>query len=688
MKKTIFINFLIFLSFFTSQAQISTLTEALKDAKIYKTEPGITVIVAQNKLDSSSYVSVCYDVKSYLKKSKKGIELLIPELQISNLNGVEQDEFKAILSRQNISLKANRNHLFLTQKQGNIDTAIWMLANFVLFPDFENEDLIRAKQKQLNRLFPPKISPHLYIKNIAHAAYYGDKHPEGELYDKAKTKSISLNDIKTYYAKHYLHSKLYISVLSNENPDSVFQKIKDNFINYQYQKTEDVDFKTTGLAKFNRIYFHQIPDTITGNATYLSLLSPVKNTETKNKISTDLLNTILGAYKSGRFYKRMIAEEHVAEFVYADISGGEFDFSAVFQPSDLDKVLEYYKEEILKVQNEKVSSAEMTVARNILKSDFIRGLKSPENLLEILCKIEKKESDAAFYADYLTRLENVSENDIKQVAQKYLQVEPYVAAVLGREKQVKNEFYAVAESTETVIMRDNKEFEIIPYGFSVKDIILRYLEKVNPVPPKKGQYIRLKGIYDFGAKKSAVMQEIIRKDKKYVSSFTFMSDSGQQISVKKEARLGNRIWMLDNKDTTEVLSPDYNGIITRSYGFPELEYDYDNIKVEFMELLTFGDEEVYKIRVSYPYNLVRYDYFEKKSALKYKSEFYELRADKSEKYLQTIEISDYRKIPKTKNSYIPYKKRIITPDYTADFELIRIDYNYRVPKHAFDLPKP
>ncbi len=673
----------------TLSSQIQRITQSLEDAKRLTTTNGISVIIAQNTSDSAHYLSLCYDIAPHRKSNQKGIEFILADIFQTGGGNLKNERLIQFSDTNAVKIFANPSKINIYQHKNDIDSAIFLLSQIYFYPNYEVDNFNKIRQNQLVNLFPPMVSPNKYITDIARFSLYGDVHPKGEMPDKDRVSKLNVLDLKNYYTKYYAKSKIHIAVITPDNADSVFQKINTYFSTYTYLEQIPEKFPEIAQPEHNKIYFHEIPDTITGNATYLSLVYPLKKeVEQKDNHAVTMLMKILGAHKSGRFYKRMISEENVSEFVFSTIENGEFDFSAIFKPADLDKLLKFYNEEISKIKTEKVGSAELNVAFNLLKSDFIDDLKEPAFLLSFLCNVSHDELPADYFSDYLDGLQKIDGSDIQSVAQTYLQNEPYVCAVLGKELQVKNEFYAVAESTETVIMREQKPVEIIPYGFSSKNIIVKYLEAVQPVIPDEGQYLQLQGIYDFGSHKSVVRQEIYRKKQNYVSKFTFVTDSAKLIEFKKEARCGNGIWSVSGSDSSEVLSADYHGIITRSYGFQELEYDYKHITVDFIELINVSGKEFYKVKIRYPYGIVCYDYFDKETSLKTKSEYFSFNEANEELFLQTIEISDYRRIPKTKNSLIPYKKRIITREYKADFELIKINYDAKIPKHTFDMPNP
>ncbi len=684
--KTTLIIILLALSLGLS-AQINRITESIEHAKLYTLPNGIKLNIAQNVTDSAHYVMLCFDINPHQKKHKKGIEYILSDIFETGSSATKYERLENTKLVNKLTLRASPKSLYISQSKNNIDTSLQLLSEIFFTPNLDSDNFNRVKQSALEYLFPPMLSPNVYITDIAAMSLFGTEHPQGEMPEKNKLAKLTVTDLKNYYTEYYLNSHFTIAVISPDNPDSIFNKLTQKFAAYSYKPRETDKINLNPTITHNKIYFHEIPDTIIGNATYLGLIYPIKTISEAEIAAASMLQKLLSAHKSGRLYKRLIAEENVAEYVFSQVKNDVFVFSAIFKPVDLDKVLRFYGEEIIKLQNEKASNSEITVTFNLLKSDFIDDLKNPQFLLNMLCNTANNIIKPDFLSNYLANLQKVDAGDVQKAAQNILRPSPYVCAVLGKENQVKNEFYAVAESTETVIMREQKEAEIIPLGFSSKNIIIKYLETVNPVKPDKGQYLLLQGTYNFGDKNSTVKQEIFRKKQNYLSSLTFVNDSAKQIPMRKEARSGNLIWYVEGKDTSEVLSADYHSIISKSYGFPELEYDYKNITVDFTELITENGSEIYKVRIKYPYKIVVYDYFDKQTSLKIRSDYYTCDENNTETYQQTITMSDYKKVPRTKNSYIPYKKSIKASNYHAEYELLRIDYNYNIPKDIFMTPK-
>ncbi len=155
----------------------------------------------------------------------------------------------------------------------------------------------------------------------------------------------------------------------------------------------------------------------------------------------DMVESILIRGRSSRLKRFLIQQEGAAESIDIrnGLPGNRYpNLFTIFAspktpcpPETLERLI-YGEIERLKV--EEVSPEELGKTKNLLRADYIRGLSSNEGLAEKLSYFEAMTGDYRYMTTYLTNMDAVTADDIRQAAAKYLTAENRTVGILIPEK--------------------------------------------------------------------------------------------------------------------------------------------------------------------------------------------------------------------------------------------------------------
>lgn len=146
-------------------------------------------------------------------------------------------------------------------------------------------------------------------------------------------------------------------------------------------------------------------------------------------IALDLMTMILGGGESSRIYRRVVAEEQSAVMAMAGNMNLEQDgvigTGAILSPigGNAKKALTAITEEIEKMQTELVSDAELEKARNQMLASLVTESLTVESKASALGSAAVLEGDVSRINTRLERIRSVSPEDIRRVAQTYLDMD-------------------------------------------------------------------------------------------------------------------------------------------------------------------------------------------------------------------------------------------------------------------------
>jgi predicted Zn-dependent peptidase len=141
----------------------------------------------------------------------------------------------------------------------------------------------------------------------------------------------------------------------------------------------------------------------------------------------DLIDQILGDGRSSRLYRSLVLEKKIAASVSTatGIPGSRLPNLFVIEASPLteentEEVIRSIDDEIVRIRDEGVTEKELEKAKNRLRVDLLWRLKTNEGLASELSHFDLIAGDWRYLAGYLDKIEGFSVDDVKRVADKYL----------------------------------------------------------------------------------------------------------------------------------------------------------------------------------------------------------------------------------------------------------------------------
>ncbi|MFN3739044.1 MAG: M16 family metallopeptidase [Thermodesulfovibrionales bacterium] len=233
-------------------------------------------------------------------------------------------------------------------------------------------------------------------------------------------KSITREDLFSYYRKFYTPSNAFIIVAGDVNPEEILKKIKDAFENIPSENIPQRDFTEEPPQRGEkRIYLKKEAE-----VPYLLIAYHVPGFPHEDAAGLDILSAILTG-KSGRLYKKIISEKKLAASVDASYSGFNrfpylFFFDGVpLQGKDIQELEKAIYDVIDEIKNSPPSERELEKAKNQIEAAFIMEMDSVYSMARLIGTFELL---GGWYLKdkYLDAIRAVTPEDIQRVARKYL----------------------------------------------------------------------------------------------------------------------------------------------------------------------------------------------------------------------------------------------------------------------------
>ncbi len=149
-----------------------------------------------------------------------------------------------------------------------------------------------------------------------------------------------------------------------------------------------------------------------------------------------MLNTILGGYFGSRLMSNIREYKGYTYGIGSMISSLRHDgmfviASEVGNDVTLPAITEVYHE-ISRLQNELVPKDELRLVKNYLHGSFLRGADGPFALAELVKAASDFGLGMDFYHHYLETIKNVTAEEIRDLAVKYLQPDSLIRLIVGK----------------------------------------------------------------------------------------------------------------------------------------------------------------------------------------------------------------------------------------------------------------
>jgi len=323
----------------------------------------------------------------------------------------------------------------------DIDLALNLLSDILLNPVFSQEEFEREKELTLAGLQEEKDDP----STIASEAFYRflfEKNPYAHPVDgtEPSVKNITREDVVNFYKKYFVPQYSILTLVGDFSSQTVKQKVETALAGWQKSNTNLAKIPAPAKFKGRKLLIVEKPD-VTQTQIRIGNISVPRNNP--DYFPLVVANAILG----GGFSSRLVNEIRVNQGLTYGVSSrfsmfketGAYVISTFTKNITTRKTIDVALAEVKKFREKGVSQDELQGAKNYLKGLFPLRLETPEALASQITDIEFYNLDSKFVDTYIQKIEAVSLDDIKRVANKYFDYQDVVFVVVTNPKETRKD---------------------------------------------------------------------------------------------------------------------------------------------------------------------------------------------------------------------------------------------------------
>lgn len=425
-----------------------------QDVEVYERENGHKIILAHKEgglVNVSSWVRTGSINEDDINN---GISHFLEHLMFKGTHKYKAGEFDRILEAKGAIVNAAtwKDYTFyyvtLPKGENNKDfyDAIELHADMMIDPVLPSEEI--GKEFNLNdKNVTDKRERHVVIEEIRMRAdqpwtkvyntvnrnmYTSHPYKRDVIGTAEIISQVSQQTIMNYYKKHYTPNNITTIIVGEFDHEDILNRVIKEFDFKGRENYQNPQYKIDTPTQETKYIENQAQ--INSSFMMFGYLGPVAK-NLKETILLDMLSIILGDGASSRLNQNLI--EKVDNPVFSMINsehyifkdGSNFFVQANFKPDKKDEAIELVKQELEKIKFD-ITEKEFNKAIKKTKAKFAYNAETVSEIGENIGYYMTVCNDLSLIEDYISTLENITIEDVQNIAKKYLDINNATISIL------------------------------------------------------------------------------------------------------------------------------------------------------------------------------------------------------------------------------------------------------------------
>jgi zinc protease len=411
---------------------------SFKDPVTFTMPNGMTVMVVENHKLGKVRANLSIDAGPITEGKKAGTLDLMGGMLGEGTTNMNKEAFdKAVdIIGADVSLFSSGGAASALTR--HFEKAFMLMADGLKNPSFPQDAFDKLKAQTLTGLKANEKSAAAISSRVWNALAYGKNTAQGEFTTEETVKGITLDDVKASYKKYITPSRSYLTIVGDITPAAAKALVAKAFTNWKGNKLElEVIPSVKNLDK-TEIDFIDLPTAVQGELNVGNVLSnPMGG---KDYHALLLANQILGGGAESKLFMNLREKHGYTYGAYSSIGSGRFPAlfrgGAAVRTDKVDSAATELIKEILNMRDGKITEEELASAKAKYNGGFALGMEDPSRAASYASNILINNLPKDFYKTYLQKINAVTINDIKNVSKNYLSESNSRIVIVGNGKKI------------------------------------------------------------------------------------------------------------------------------------------------------------------------------------------------------------------------------------------------------------
>jgi len=500
MKKQLIFLMVLFLTGATAIAQIdrSVMPTSGPTPEINLGEPytfelknGLQVLVVTDKKLPTLSMSLDLNNPPIFEGQKAGVQSLAGAMLGKGSTETPKEEFNEKVDFLGAFISVRTSGGFVSTLSKYKEEVFALFAEAAFQPNFTQKELDFEKSQAVESLKQGENSAAAIAGKVRGALVYGKNHPAGEFSTEETINSVTLEDVKKFYADYFQPSNGYLIITGDIEKKEAKKLVKRHFGDWKKGMAPKPVLPELADVNETQINLIDVPNAVQTELAVMSL-SELKMSN-PDYYAVLVANYVFGG-SFGSYLNMNLREANGYTYGARSNIGtgrnykGTFMASAKVRNEVTDSaVVETFKE-LNRIRDEYVEDEMLATAKAKYLGNFIMQSEDKSVVADRAISIKKNELDEDFYKNFIANIDKVTKEDVKRVANKYLSPDNLRIVLVGKAGDILEPLEKMKLNGKTVPIKfydkDANETERpstidIPAGLTAQTVMDNYLKALG-----------------------------------------------------------------------------------------------------------------------------------------------------------------------------------------------------------------
>ena len=305
-----------------------------------------------------------------------------------------------------------------------LERTLEIMQEVIRFPVFPEHELETYKQnrKQQHIINSEKVK---FVSRLKFSELiFGSEHPYGRQFGLDDFEAVNRDDLLNFHKSRY-SSKDCRVIVAGKIPSGLIPMLNRFFGTESWNTNQGIK----SIGKYEIRQSEQKLHIVKEGAlqTAIRIGRPLFNKTHPDYLKLKVVNMVLGGYFGSRLMANIREDKGytygIGSAVVSLHHSGYFFIASEVAGGVAQKAIDEVYREISILQNDKIPKAELQLVKNYMLGQMIRSMDGPFALSDNLKGLLEYGLDNSFFTDYIDIVNNISPDEIRGLAQKYLSMD-------------------------------------------------------------------------------------------------------------------------------------------------------------------------------------------------------------------------------------------------------------------------
>lgn len=356
---------------------------------------------------------------------------MLPEGTVSYSSAEISEGFDHIGAFIDMSHASDRSGIIVYCLSRFLPDVLTLVKELIESPVFPEKELGDLRNITLQNLKVNKEKTAYLATTEFRRQLFGADHPYGQSQEEKHIQNLDLADIKAHFTK-YIRSGKRTMILAGQISEQDVALVNTYFGQTPYQADDEIPTVQESVAYQNKQILVEKSDSVQSTIRIGRKLFVRKHPDYFKMLVT---NEILGGYFGSRLMKNIREEKGltygISSHVVTLAREGYFMIGTDVKKEFTQQTIDEIKKEIYRLQTELVDEEELQTVKNFMAGEFAGSLNTAFEVADRQKILLLDQLPSDYFTRYVEQIHATTQEDIQQMAIKYLNPEEMVEVVVG-----------------------------------------------------------------------------------------------------------------------------------------------------------------------------------------------------------------------------------------------------------------